>query len=248
MAVTVKLATNWPARQQLTLTLPLPVVKNPQRHEDCPMLDEAVEFALGGQAPLGVQRGYYDYTQHDFGEPTRACYDHATVVFDVPLAGGRLPLTATSPDGESSLMVDIPPAFQPTVVDPQPSYPRAAILTLQVPPEFLASIGMSALPFDVNGAFTGGTALSFDVAFYKHDGGDYDHGGYLQSSDVSCDGTTISIPIPTSADYQIDDIYLTYWLNRERVLDVDACAGLASCSGVIGMPGIFAPVTINVGP
>ena len=214
------------------------------------MLDEAVQFALDGAAPVSVQRGFYDYTDHDWSEPTRACYDHATVVFEAPLGGGRLALTATSPDGESSLRVDIPAAFQPTVVDSQPSYPHAAIVKLQVPPAFLASIGLDALPVqEMNATCTSDSPICFDVELYKHDGGDFEHGGYAQSSAVGCDGTTISIPIPTNADYQVDDLYLTYWLwlNPDRVLPVDACVGFASCSGVIVRRGVFAPVTINVG-
>ncbi len=250
MAATLKLDTIWPARQQLRLTLPLPVVKSPQGEQDCPMLDEAVQFALDGQPPVSVQRGYYDYTTHDWSEPTKTCYDHATVIFEAPLAGGRLRLTASSPAGEASLMVNIPAAFQPAIVDPQPSYPRAAVVKLQIPPAFLGSVGLDALPAqEMAATCTSESPICFDVEFYKHDGGDCEDGGYAHASAVGCDGTTISILVPASADYQVDDLYLTYWLwlGPERVLPVEACVGFASCSGIIGRRGVFAPVTIDVG-
>jgi hypothetical protein len=246
MAAAVKLDVVWPARRQLTLTLPLPLVKNPQYAWDCPMLDSTIQFSLDGQAPISVQRGYYDYTEHDWGEPTRACYRQATVVFEVPLAGGRLPLAATSADGQASMMVDIAAAFQPTIVDPQPSYPRASEVKLQLPPDFLASLGLDVLPVHERDATCNGASpICFEVSLYRHDAYDDLMAGYAQGSAVGCDGTTLSIPIPANADYQLDDLYLTYNVWAERAFPVDACVGFGSCSGILGIHGIFAPVTIN---
>lgn len=170
------------------------------------------------------------------------------MIFEVPLAGGLLPLTATSAEGQASMVLDITAAFQPTIVDPQPRYAHAATVKLEVPPDFLTSLGLDALPgHPMDTICTSDSPICFDVSLYRHGGYDQGMAGFAQGSSVGCDGTTLSIPIPTNADYQVDDLYLTYHVWAERAFTPDACVGFASCAGTLGIHGVFAPVTVNVG-
>lgn len=232
------------AQRQLTLTLPLPVVTSPNQPEDCPVLDEAIRFSLDGRAPVSESRGSYQERGSDCTSCViKSCTRLATIVFGVPLEGGRLALVASSPDGEASVLLDVAAAYQPTIVSPQPCYARGGAVELELPPEFLPSIGLAALPvLAPQTPCPVDFALCFGVSLYAH-GGDY-----AQDSSATSSGETVSAFIPTNARAQVDDLYLTYRANSAPPLTTSACTGFAYCTGLPLNYGLFAPVTVEVCP
>ena len=225
------------ATQHLTLTLPLPLIASPQASSDCPMLDETIQFSLGGQPPYAVSRGASELTIHDFGPDTRECASAAYVVFIVPIEGGRLPLRAWSSDGEAGMVVNIPPAYQPTFVSPRPAYAPGDQVRLELPSAFCRDLGIdSPISVSFNAVLvdeTGNWAVSSE--------------GTTGEDFVASDSTGVTVTIRKNATPQTDQLYLRYEGNFDMVLPVEDCVGFNSCSGSIRGLQLLAPVSIKVG-
>jgi hypothetical protein len=221
----------------LVLTLVLPQVAHPSGPEDCPMLDQTIRFTLGDEPPVHYSPGYYVVIDKEWSGPTKTCGQTAEVTFNAPLAGGRVKLAAVSPDGEASVMVDLPPAYQPTIVDAQPSYRPGGVITLQPPPEFLTDVGITTLPVQDMGTFCFGPPLCFEALLYPQGG------VQEQYTDIGSDGATLSVYVPTTTG--VYDVYVDYRFDSARPLAVDECVGYRGCSGLT-TGGTFAPVTVDV--
>jgi hypothetical protein len=223
--------------QHLALKLPLPLIASPQTASDCPMLDETIQFSLGGQPPYAVSRGGSELTTHDFGPDTRECASAASVTFIVPIEGGRLPLRAWSSDGEAGMVVNIPPAYQPTIVSPRSAYAPGNQVRLELPSDLYRDLGIDSPIGLVFSAVlvdeTGNWAVSTE--------------GLTGETPVATDSTGLTVTLRENTTLQTDQLYVMYDGNFDMVLSLEDCAGFKSCSGSIRGLQLLAPVTIKVG-